>query len=519
MYQMLGLRQSRKTGWDDMSREKTLKIAPDKIQTVTDRKREKFPHTTDEEFCRSLGISRTLYYKFKRGEGIGESSFHYLCSKLDFDIKEIGIPDYSTPDEPQRTSLPSGKIPLDRSSASLPSSRTSALATGITTNALSSFQLEFAPYVEDRTWKFVGRHYVFHKIERFFSQNRNGYFTVIGEPGQGKTAILAKYSNHLPQNTFCVAYFNIRNQGKDSVNRCLESICTRLTNILQIEYKVPRSFSDSSTWDEILQKASAKLNDRRLVIIIDALDEVDLSSQSIYSNILFLPQALPKNVYFLLSRRPYDEMLERLVISSPQEYFDLRSEDINEAVNDIRNYIQSFFDDDDYKDRINIWIENQSNITKHEFIRILCEEKSERNFMYIKQIMTDIANGNLENIEINKLPKGLEQYYKSHWQLMGMNEVSNLNKKFEIMYVLAKERNIASSSLIARIVEEVSESYVETVLRDWIQFLRVTPEIDNTICYGIYHYSFNEFLLGRAKSLPGSQIKSLDARRVQNLLK
>ena len=102
---------------------------------------------------------------------------------------------------------------------------------------------------------------------------------------------------------------------------------------------------------------------------------------------------------------------------------------------------------------------------------------------------------------------------------MGMNEVSNLNKKFEIMYVLAKERNIASSSLIARIVEEVSESYVETVLRDWIQFLRVTPEIDNTICYGIYHYSFNEFLLGRAKSLPGSQIKSLDARRVQNLLK
>ena len=334
------------------------------------------------------------------------------------------------------------------------------------------------------------------------------------------TAILAKYSDHPIQNTVCISYFNIRNQGKDQVNKCLSSVCKSLVARFRIEdYKIPIAFSSSSTLDDLLQMASERLNGKRLVIVIDALDELDLSSQGKHSNILFLPQTLPENVYFLLSRRPYDEMKERLASSAPQTYFDLRENYLEEAIDDIKEYVQKFFDDIEYRDAINAWISNQPNLTRDEFIRILSEKKSERNFMYVKQVMTDIANGNLDSMEFAELPKGLIQYYASHWQLMGMDEIPFPTKKFEVMYVLAKERHVASSHLIARIVEEVNESYVENVLREWIQFLRIVPEIDGIACYGIYHNSFNEFLLNRARELPESQIKSLDAKRIQNLLK
>lgn len=502
-----------------MSKEKTLRIAPDQIQRVIDRRYKVFPDKKNPEVYNNfLNVSKTTYYKFIGGEGIGEHNFHHICFRLGFnenEIKEIGIPGHLSLDEPE-AGLPFDIIPLDRSLA-LPSSKGLSLATLSTE---SSYQIEFVSYVAERTWKFVGRNYVFHEIERFFSRNKNGFFIVVGEPGQGKTAILSKYADHPIQNTVCIAYFNIRNQGKDQVNKCLSSICKSLVTRFRIEnYKIPITFSDSSTLDELLQIASNRLNNKRLVIVIDALDEVDLSSQGKHSNILFLPQTFPENVYFLLSRRPYDEMKERLASSVPQTYFDLRENYLEEAIDDIKEYVQKFLDDREYKDAIDDWISNQPNLTKDEFIRILSEEKSESNFMYVKQVMTDIANGNLDSMEVNKLPKGLMQYYNSHWQLMGMDEMPLLSKKFEVMYVLARERYIASSYVIANIVEEVSELYVETVLGEWIQFLRIIPEIDETLCYGIYHYSFNEFLLDIAKKLPKEQIKSLEARRVRNPLR
>jgi Effector-associated domain 10 len=52
---------------------------------------------------------------------------------------------------------------------------------------------QFKSLIEDKTKWFVGRTYVFDAIQSFINNNPKGYFTIIGDPGQGKSAILAKY--------------------------------------------------------------------------------------------------------------------------------------------------------------------------------------------------------------------------------------------------------------------------------------------------------------------------------------
>jgi nucleoside phosphorylase len=50
---------------------------------------------------------------------------------------------------------------------------------------------KFQALIQDKTKDFVGRQYVFDRIESFIEENPHGYFTIIGDPGMGKSAILA----------------------------------------------------------------------------------------------------------------------------------------------------------------------------------------------------------------------------------------------------------------------------------------------------------------------------------------
>ncbi|CCQ61844.1 hypothetical protein [Crocosphaera watsonii] len=50
----------------------------------------------------------------------------------------------------------------------------------------------------------MGRKFVFSAIDNFINQSDKGYFTLIGEPGSGKSAIAAQYF----KNNNNVVYYN-----------------------------------------------------------------------------------------------------------------------------------------------------------------------------------------------------------------------------------------------------------------------------------------------------------------------
>jgi len=150
---------------------------------------------------------------------------------------------------------------------------------------LPTVGLEFQSLIQDKTTDFVGREYVFDSIKTFIENNPNGYFTIIGDPGQGKSAILAKYV----QNTGCVAHFNVQLQGINRAEQFLESVCRQLV----IRYDLPydplpsRATQDGKFLSQILEKVTHQAKGQPVVIAVDALDEVDSASYR-EGNILYL---------------------------------------------------------------------------------------------------------------------------------------------------------------------------------------------------------------------------------------
>ncbi len=70
---------------------------------------------------------------------------------------------------------------------------------------------EFKQIITVKNRNFVGREFVFTAINSFLDQYDRGYFTIIGEPGIGKSAIIAHYVSLNPE----VVYYNVEIAGED----------------------------------------------------------------------------------------------------------------------------------------------------------------------------------------------------------------------------------------------------------------------------------------------------------------
>lgn len=339
---------------------------------------------------------------------------------------------------------------------------------------------EFERLIKDKTESFRGRKFVFDAIEKFFSNNPNGYFTVVGDAGMGKSAISAKYVLDNPE---AICFFNIRAEGMNRPDLFLKKIRQQLMN----RYQLPDAAdADLST---LLTKASEKITaGDRLVIVVDALDEVDQESTG---NLLYLPTILPENVYFLLTRRPYNQNEKRLNVSpsvSTKE-LDLR-DDPQRSTQDVKEYIWLLLNDGEYKQGLSQWIQKQ-NLSNTDFVEEVAT-KSENNFMYLRCVLPAIAEGFYNNKPLDELPVGLQGYYYSHWEIMGMTSKPLPKNKIKIVYVMCALRSAASRKEIAESSKQ-NELTVQEVLDGWAQFLQ-KQENYQPPRYRFYHESFIDFL-------------------------
>jgi hypothetical protein len=185
---------------------------------------------------------------------------------------------------------------------------------------------ELQQIITETSENFVGREFVFAAINEFLHKYAHGYFTLIGAPGSGKTAILAKYITSNPH----VIYYSAQIEGKNRADQFLLDICTQLINYypdVGAEYSVPLPDNvTEGSWfvSLLLQKISDSLETNQpLIIAIDALDAIDPNSQAASSNLFYLPRYLPHKVYFLLTRRPFVTERSGLLIEAPSQILDL----------------------------------------------------------------------------------------------------------------------------------------------------------------------------------------------------
>jgi hypothetical protein len=329
---------------------------------------------------------------------------------------------------------------------------------------------------------FVGRQFVFAEIDRFMQKHSNGYFTIIGEPGIGKSAFIAEYVRR----TNCLAHFNSRPQGITSINYCLRNILEQATKKYQIPPNEFPEFQSNYThfWEPFLNQLS-KINNgkERIVIAIDALDEVVESAQPPSANVLLLPPYLPDNVYFIVTTR---NVQLPFVVGAPHAVLNL--DDYREqTLSDIKEYIQRSV----VREPIRKWLRERS-ISAESFVETIAE-KCGNHFLYLRYILAEIEHGEYAHTNLSDLPMGLEGYYRDHWRKMGMGQSHLQSSKLKIIYTLASIQEPISVQLISAFSGE-SQSFVKSVLDEWAPFLH-EGIAGSTRQYSWYHQSFKDFLL------------------------
>jgi predicted enzyme related to lactoylglutathione lyase len=348
---------------------------------------------------------------------------------------------------------------------------------------------EFQTLVNERTKRFVGRDFIFEAIDDMVEDPDfpSGYIVIQGEPGIGKTALIAR----LVKQAGHVHHFNISAQNIRHARDFLANVCAQLIVRFELEHYTlpPDSEKDSGFLSQLLAEVAEKEEGWPSVILVDALDEAEDIGLDPGANILYLPQALPDGIFFVVTTRETADF--RLFVDHRRDIY-MRDDDPHN-LEDVRQYIQDYVEKHRAKmaPRIEEW-----GVDEDEFVEVITE-KSEGNFMYLVFVMSDIRDGKLTatNVDtIRNLPKGLEAYYQRHWRMMRAQDEERFDKYQEpVICILATVREPVT---IAQVQEwtELRPTCIRDVIAEWREFLNVDkPEGGDTL-YRIYHVSFQDFL-------------------------
>jgi hypothetical protein len=338
----------------------------------------------------------------------------------------------------------------------------------------------FRTLINETTRYFTGRENVFAAIQKFITNQNKGCFEIVGDPGEGKTTIIAEYVRR----TGSPAHFNIAPEGINTTALFLESLKMQLKLRLDIDIPLRHGEISSASLQimELLDKASVlKKPNEPLVIAIDALDEVKIEDESGSLNILSLPQMLPDGIFLLLSRR---RKQIRFVTREPIDIYDLIDHPSLNRI-DTERYLTKRLAEPVFQ----AWL--KKNDCSLEKACMDLADRSENNFMYLHYVLGDIANrGPLLSIE--ELPSGLKGYYKYHWTRMGMDRLSATDIKLKVIYILSHLTQQISVPSLSQMLK-VTPTEIRSTIKDWQEFLHIIKLNDENY-YRLYHYSFQEFL-------------------------
>ena len=346
----------------------------------------------------------------------------------------------------------------------------------------------FRTYIEDKASEFVGRTFITDAIQTFFRGKKRGYFVIEGDPGIGKSAVIA----HLAKEFNYVHHFNIRAEGTGSY----ESFYKSLSSQLSAKYALKKSdlkkehFFDGRALVNLLGSVSNKIKGRKnCVILVDALDETNNTIPM--ANTLLLPPSLPQNIFFIVSRRKNDPNV-KLRIDCDSYTLPINHDDPLNIL-DIKEYISSRLLT---RPKLKDYVRNH-DLSNDDFIDFLTE-KSEGNFMFLRYILPEIEAGTYNNFKVTKLPNGLINYYTDHWdRIQATNKDEWFKYKIPVLAALSAVFRPISVNLISKITEIEPKSRIQSILEEFSPFLHeelfeISGELEKR--YSFYHSSFFDFI-------------------------
>jgi hypothetical protein len=350
---------------------------------------------------------------------------------------------------------------------------------------------QFRSLVDERTKGFVGRDFVFDRIDEILAGEEfgSGYVVIRGEPGIGKTAIAAT----LVTRGAYVHHFNIAPENLRSARQFLENVCAQLIARYELDHAAlpPQAGEDAGFLSQLLAEAADRARERGelpIVVVVDALDEVEDTDLPAAANRLYLPRVLPDGVFFVLTTRELADY--RLDVDNEAEIW-IRESDPNNR-QDLARYIDAFLDShaDAMTARIAEW-----GLTRERFVEETAA-LSEGNFMYLVHVLPDMARGRLSPDAaggVSGLPRGLKGYYQRNWRDMKDADAERFaTRQRPVLCFLAISREPVTLTQLMQWTR-LEPGDVMDVITEWFEFLNEDAD-QGTAHYRIYHRSFAEFL-------------------------
>jgi hypothetical protein len=351
-------------------------------------------------------------------------------------------------------------------------------------SALRADFVDFGTLIAERTRDFVGRRGLLERLASTIDEPQfsSGYVIVCGEPGIGKTALLAT----LVRRDGLVHHFNSVLTGLVSTEVFLRNICARLIVKYQLPYnRLPDDVTaDSSRLLTLLDEAA---KNQRVVVAVDAIDETPGNG---HGNQLLLPPVLPRDVFFVLTMR--DPNGAGLYVDERRDLsLDERDPESRE---DAREYVVAFIT------RHHVMMARRLaalGMTADAFADLLTE-RSEGNFMYLRHVLRSVRHhttGGTDLDALGALPRGLQAYYAHLERQLAPRGGSAPTRQLAVLAVLATWPEPLSADRLALFSGERLDT-TRAVLRRWAGFLNPSV-VDGETRFALYHTSFREFLADR----------------------
>ena len=352
--------------------------------------------------------------------------------------------------------------------------------------------LDFGVDLSRMTKDFTGRQWLFDEFNSWVNNSSGKVFMITGDPGIGKSAIMAQLASKHPQ---VMAFHFCISSLADSLNPdvFVKSIAAQLAtqikeyheSIKQINFEQLTRLDSGTLFRRLIADPlkSIELNEQ-VVILIDALDESWTDTNNNIVRVLHERiEDLPDKVKIMVSSRKIPDIFDLLSKYKPREINPAYLENIH----DITVYLDKKFREHNIADKISC------DAAAQQHIKDLIISKSEGNFLYIKQFIYGVETGQIDVNNIASFPDGLIGIYITFFdRIFSQNE--NYNDFRPILEVITSLKIPFTAKELCPILN-LSEFDIRRRMQTLSAFF---PERNKR--YFPYHKSITDWLTGEAGS-------------------
>jgi WD40 repeat protein len=357
---------------------------------------------------------------------------------------------------------------------------------------------DFTPFILEKRKHFVGREWLFRKIDRWRVSSPQSVLLIVGEPGIGKSATVATLVHENPEGQV-LAYHCCRADTPATLEpaRFVRSIAAMVSARLEgfsamlddpvIKEALDRADTDPASAFEAailspLHEAPRPDGNRRY-LLIDALDEALAHPKrpTIVEVLAARIKQLPSWVGIVATTRSESDVLRRLGGLPAQilEAEDPKNQD------DVRAFLQRRLSESSFRAKA-----EASGKTLEELATGLLRS-SAYNFLFVTTALEAVELGQLRFDEIEKLPPGLSSLYEVFFDRLFRENGVSFQPTCQVLEVVAAAREALTRKQIAAVIGLDAEKELPPLLGRLTAFV---PFREGR--YTLFHRSLFEWLTG-----------------------